>query len=155
MPAKMHSEYLRLCYLRNAFVKGEFEIGGRTLDPKQVTIDTYVVSAVNDHIVPWHSGYKTAQAFSGPSRFVLSTAGHIAGVVNPPSLKAKFWTSDARPEDPREWKRGAELRDSTWWEDWSAWIAQRSGPDVAAPTNLGSQEYPVLEAAPGSYVRAR
>ncbi|MGA2294029.1 MAG: alpha/beta fold hydrolase [Acidimicrobiales bacterium] len=154
MPARMHSEYLRSCYLKNAFVKGELEIGGRALDPKRVAIDTYVVSAVNDHIVPWHSGYKTAQAFSGPNRFVLSTSGHIAGVVNPPSPKAKFWSNDARPADPQEWKNAAELKENTWWEDWSLWIGERSGGDVAAPKKLGSRDHPVLEAAPGSYVRA-
>jgi len=59
MPAKMHSQYLRSCYLNNEFARGEFVIGGTKLDPKKVTVDTYVVSAVNDHIVPWASGYKT------------------------------------------------------------------------------------------------
>jgi polyhydroxyalkanoate synthase len=155
MPAKMHSEYLRSCYLNNDFARGQFEIDGRTLDPRQVSIDTYVVSAVNDHIVPWFSGYKTAQIFGGLNRFVLSTAGHIAGVVNPPSPKAKYWTNDERPDDPQEWKRAAQLHDSTWWDDWSEWIGARGGPEVAAPERLGSEDHPPLEAAPGSYVRDR
>jgi polyhydroxyalkanoate synthase len=155
MPAKMHSEYLRSCYLNNDFARGEFEMGGHKLDPRQVTIDTYVVSAINDHIVPWFSGYKTAQIFGGPNRFVLSTAGHIAGVVNPPSPKAKYWTNDERPADPQEWRRAAQLRESTWWEDWTEWIGERAGPEVAAPERLGSKDFPLLEAAPGSYVRDR
>jgi polyhydroxyalkanoate synthase len=153
MPAKMHSQYLRSCYLNNDFARGNFEIDGRKLDPRQVSIDTYVVSAVNDHIVPWFSGYKTAQIFGGLNRFVLSTAGHIAGVVNPPNPKAKFWTTDERPADPQEWKRAAQLHESTWWEDWAEWIGARGGPEVAAPERLGSEDHPSLEAAPGSYVR--
>ena len=155
MPAKMHSEYLRSCYLNNDFARGEFEMDGRKLDPRQVSIDTYVVSAVNDHIVPWFSGYKTAQIFGGLNRFVLSTAGHIAGVVNPPSPKAKYWTNNERPADPQEWKSAAQLHESTWWEDWTEWIGARGGPEVAAPERLGSKDYPLLEAAPGSYVRDR
>jgi polyhydroxyalkanoate synthase subunit PhaC len=61
MPAKMHSEYLRSCYLRNEFARGEFEIDSIRLDPGLVDIDTYVLAAVDDHIVPWTSGYKTTQ----------------------------------------------------------------------------------------------
>jgi polyhydroxyalkanoate synthase len=155
MPAKMHSQYLRSCYLNNAFARGEFEVDGKRLDPKKVTIDTYVVSAVNDHIVPWFSGYKTAQMFAGKNRFVLSTSGHIAGVVNPPSPKAKFWTNDARPVDPQQWKDEAQLRDDTWWDDWIQWIGERAGEEIAAPKKPGAKKYPALEAAPGSYVRAQ
>jgi polyhydroxyalkanoate synthase len=155
MPAKMHSEYLRSCFLHNEFAEGELAIGGERLDPGKVEIDTYVLSAVDDHIVPWISGYKTTQLLGGHNRFVLSTSGHIAGIVNPPSPKAKHWTNDDLPADPEEWKAGAQLRDETWWEDWARWIAERGGPKVAARKVLGSAEYPVLEDAPGSYVRTR
>jgi polyhydroxyalkanoate synthase subunit PhaC len=67
----MHSEYLRSCYLRNEFARGEFGIDGR-LEPGHVDIDTYVLSAVDDHIVPWTSGYKTTQLLGGKNRYVLS-----------------------------------------------------------------------------------
>jgi polyhydroxyalkanoate synthase subunit PhaC len=155
MPARMHSEYLRSCYLRNEFARGEFEIAGQKLDPGKVKVDTYVLSAVDDHIVPWVSGYKTTQLLGGHNRFVLSTSGHIAGIVNPPGPKAKHWTNDASPADPQEWKDAAQLQEGTWWEDWAKWIARQGGPKVAAPRQLGSTEYPPIEAAPGSYVRAR
>jgi polyhydroxyalkanoate synthase len=155
MPAKMHSEYLRSCYLRNEFARGEFEIAGQKLDPGKVEVDTYVLSAIDDHIVPWASGYKTTQLLGGHNRFVLSTSGHIAGIVNPPGPKAKHWTNDAHPADPQEWKDSAQLRDGTWWEDWAEWIARQGGPKVAAPRELGSKEHPPIEPAPGSYVRAQ
>src|SRR5450755_3051392 len=155
MPAKMHSEYLRSCFLHNEFAQGELVIGGERLDPAKVEVDTYVLSAVDDHIVPWISGYKTTQLLGGSNRFVLSTSGHIAGIVNPPSPKAKHWTNDDLPPDPEEWKAGAQLRDETWWEDWARWIAERGGPKVAPRKVLGSAKHPVLEDAPGSYVRAR
>ena len=118
-------------------------------------IDTYVLSAVDDHIVPWVSGYRTTQLLGGRNRFVLSTSGHIAGIVNPPSVKAQHWTNEARPADPQEWKATAQLQDATWWEDWATWIAQQGGPKVAPPSHLGSAQHPPIEAAPGSYVRTR
>ena len=155
MPARMHSRFLRSCYLNNEFARGEFEIDGHKLDPGKVDIDTYVLSAVDDHIVPWVSGYRTTQLFSGNTRFVLSTSGHIAGIVNPPGPKAKHWTNDVLPVDPQDWKDSAELQPGTWWEDWTKWIAKQGGPKVAPPRHLGSKDYPVIESAPGSYVRVR
>ena len=155
MPATMHSQYLRSCYLHNEFARGEFQVDGHKLEPGKVDIDTYVLSAVDDHIVPWVSGYKTAQLLGGHNRFVLSTSGHIAGIVNPPGPKPKHWTNDTLPADPQEWKANAQLQDGTWWEDWTTWIAGQGGPTVAAPRKLGSKDHPPIEAAPGSYVRAR
>jgi polyhydroxyalkanoate synthase len=155
MPARMHSQYLRSCYLHNEFARGVFEVDGQQLNPEKIDIDTYVLAAVDDHIVPWVSGYKTTQLFGGNNRFVLSTSGHIAGIVNPPGPKAKHWTNDDRPVDPQEWKENATLQTGTWWEDWSTWIAGQGGPKVAAPAKLGSKDHPVIESAPGSYVRVR
>jgi polyhydroxyalkanoate synthase len=114
-----------------------------------------VLSAVDDHIVPWVSGYKTTQLLGGNNRFVLSTSGHIAGIVNPPGPKPKHWTNAAHPVDPQEWKDTAQLVDGTWWEDWAIWAAAQGGPKVAAPREVGSEDHPVLEAAPGTYVRTR
>src|SRR6478752_3067546 len=108
MPARMHSEYLRSCYLRNEFALGEFEIDGNRLDPGLVDIDTYVLAAVDDSL----------------------------------------------PADPHEWKANAELVNATWWQDWTAWIAERGGEMVPAPDHQGSDDYPPVEKAPGSYVRA-
>jgi len=155
MPAKMHSRYLRSCYLNNEFARGEFEIDGQKLLPGKVDVDTYILAAVDDHIVPWVAGYKTTQLLGGNKRFVLSTSGHIAGIVNPPGPKAKHWTNDATPADPQEWKDNAQLQDGTWWDDWTAWIDKQGGPSVAAPRQLGSKAHPPIEPAPGSYVRAR
>jgi polyhydroxyalkanoate synthase len=154
MPARMHSEYLRSCYLRNEFARGEFEINGNRLDPGLVDIDTYVLAAVDDHIVPWTSGYKTTQLLGGKSRFVLSSSGHIAGIVNPPNPKAKHWVNDSLPADPQEWKADAQLVEATWWQDWTAWIAERGGDMIPAPDHQGSEDYPRIEKAPGRYVRA-
>ncbi len=139
----------------NEFARGEFEVDGQALDPHAVDVDTYVLAAVDDHIVPWVSGYKTAQLLGGKNRFVLSTSGHIAGIVNPPGPKAKHWTNESLPADPQDWKDGADLVDGTWWEDWARWAAKQGGPKVDAIASLGSDAHPPIQPAPGSYVRTR
>lgn len=156
MPATMHSQYLRACYLNNQFARGEFEVDGQPVDPGKVQIDTYVLSAVDDHIVPWVAGYQTAQLLGGSNRFVLSTSGHIAGIVNPPGPKAKHWINeDSLPVEAQDWKDAAQLKEGSWWEDWTKWIAKQGGRKVAPPHQLGSTDHPPIEPAPGSYVRTR
>ncbi|MYB10646.1 MAG: alpha/beta fold hydrolase [Acidimicrobiia bacterium] len=155
MPARMHSSYLRRCYLHNEFANDAFEVEGTALCPADVKQDAYVLSAIDDHIVPWTAAYRTATLLGGRNRFVLSTSGHIAGIVNPPSPKARHWTNDQIPESPEEWLEGAEQHQQTWWEDWATWIGERAGKKVDAPQRLGSKAYAPMEDAPGLYVKMR
>ncbi|MEQ8719031.1 MAG: alpha/beta fold hydrolase [Acidimicrobiales bacterium] len=155
MPAKMHSEYLRQCYMNNDLSNARMVVDGRTLDLSKVKNDVYVLATVGDHIVPWTSAYVATQRFGGKNRFVLSTSGHIAGIVNPPSPKAKHWVNEDLPADPDKWLDGAELVESTWWEDWAVWIGERAGDMIPAPTELGTEEFPALCDAPGTYVLAK
>ena len=84
MPGKAHSYFARKMYIENALAHDEMEALGERLIMSNITTDTYIVAAVDDHIVPWSSSYKSTQLFKGPIRFVLTSAGHIAGIVNPP-----------------------------------------------------------------------
>ena len=88
MPAAMHAFYLRNFYVDNRLATGTLEIAGRVVDLGVIKSPTYVVSAINDHIVPWESAYKSVGLVSGPVRFVLGSGGHIAGIVRPPGPKA-------------------------------------------------------------------
>jgi polyhydroxyalkanoate synthase len=154
MPAAMHSFYLRNFYLRNKFVKGELQVRGQTLNLGDVDQDLYVVSAINDHIVPWTSSYATLKHVRGNARFVLSSGGHIAGIVNPPSPKAWFVTGEQYPDDPQAWRTAGERHAGSWWEDWADWGAKRSGPLVEPPP-VGSDMHPVLGDGPGVYVKEK
>ena len=107
MPAAMHAFYLRNFYVENKLAAGRLEIGGATIDLSVIKTPTYVVSAINDHIVPWESAYKTVGLVSGPVRFVLGSGGHIAGIVSPPGPKAWHQVSDSDAELP---STGAEWR---------------------------------------------
>ncbi len=155
MPARMHSSYLRRCYLHNEFANDAFEVDGSALRPADVKQDSYVLSAIDDHIVPWTAAYRTATLLGGHNRFVLSTSGHIAGIVNPPSPKARHWTNDQIAESPEEWLEGAQQHQQTWWEDWAQWIGERAGKKIDAPKQLGSKAYAPMEDAPGLYVKGR
>lgn len=153
MPADMHSFYLRSCYLENQLARGVMELAGQRLDLSTVTQDQYFVSAEQDHIAPWRSVYKGARLTKGEVRFVLSNSGHIAGVVNPPNPKSRFYASadGDLPADVEIWRQRAREHRSSWWEDWVPWMAERSG-DQRTPPQFGSDTYPVLEEAPGTYV---
>ncbi len=155
MPAGMHSFYLRSCYLENELAQGCMELAGQRLDLNTIKQDAYVVSAEQDHIAPWRSVYRGARLLPGRVRFVLSDAGHVAGVVNPPG-KARYRVSDAPelPEDPQAWFESAGEQRSSWWEDWSVWIAERAG-DRSTPPPMGSERHPVLGDAPGTFVLGR
>ena len=151
MPAAMHSFYLRSCYLQNQLARGEMELAGTRLSLDAIKEDAYVLSAKEDHIAPWTSGYKTTQLLPGKVRFTLSSSGHIAGIVNPPSPKSRFWTNPKNPADPKEWLAGAKEHEGSWWEDWTAWIGERAG-GRRKPPKMGSAIHPPVADAPGSYV---
>jgi polyhydroxyalkanoate synthase len=90
----------------------------------------------------------------GDVRFILSSRGHIAGIVNPPSPKAKIWRSSHTPPDPQKWWDQADESGRSWWEDWTEWISERGGKMTSAPA-MGSKRYPPVDDAPGQYVRAK
>jgi polyhydroxyalkanoate synthase len=153
MPAAMHAFYLRSLYLRNELARGVMEIKGRRLSLADVRNDVYVVGAINDHIVPWPASYKTTGLMGGDVRYVLSSGGHIAGIVNPPGPKP--WYEVAKTPNPvtaHQWREAAEHHSGSWWEDWAKWAARRAGRRTDPPP-MGSEKYPAITDAPGSYIR--
>ncbi len=151
LPAAMHSFYLRSLYLHNQLAKGELELAGQHLSLKDINADTYIVSAVNDHIVPWTAAYKTTGLVGGQVRYVLSNGGHIAGIVNPPGPKAWHEVSQDGDASAEKWRAGAKVIKGSWWEDWAVWAKKRSG-DLVKPPSVGSRRYPALGEAPGEYI---
>jgi polyhydroxyalkanoate synthase subunit PhaC len=151
MPAAMHSFYLRNFYVENKLAKDELEIRGQQIRLSEIKHDTYIVSAENDHIVPWRSAYRTTHLLAGQNRFVLSSGGHIAGIVNPPGPKGWYEIADETPPDADQWRSRATRKTGSWWEDWAIWSEEHSGPMVDPPP-MGSDTYPAVEDSPGRYV---
>ncbi|HEV2241936.1 MAG TPA: alpha/beta fold hydrolase [Streptosporangiaceae bacterium] len=156
LPAAVHRDFIEIA-LANALTKPDVaSMLGSPVDLSKVDIDSYVVAGIADHLCPWQSCYRSTQLLGGRSRFILSTSGHIASMVNPPTnKKATFQTAPDNPSDPRVWLRTAQTVPGSWWPDYSAWLAERSGGRKERPPGLGGEGFPPQEPAPGTYVLDR
>ena len=155
MPAAMHSFYLRKMYQQNLLAKpGGISLAGTPIDLSKITIPSFILATREDHIAPWKSTYAATRLYSGPTKFVLSASGHMAGVISAPGGKYGHWANDNLPRSPDEWLAGATAHQGSWWPLWDKWITQLDNERVAA-REPGHGKLPVIEAAPGSYVRVR
>jgi len=135
---------------------GGLTVLGTPVELSKVTLDTYVVGAEADHLVPWHGAYRTTGLLGGRPTFVLSGGGHIQHLVNPPgNPKARYRTGPAPGPDPREWLAGATAHEGTWWHHWADWVSERSGEWRVVRSAPGSPTHPPIEPAPGRYVREK
>ncbi len=153
LPSALHAEFLDI-FLHNQLTKpGAVEVLGTPLDLSSITADAYITGATKDHLTPWKGCYQTTQLLSGDCTFVLSHAGHIASLVNPPgNPKASYYVGAKPGRDPDEWQMHAEKKQGSWWEHWIEWIDKRAGRAKKAPKSLGNGKYPELVAAPGTYI---
>ena len=156
MPAANHSYYLRNCYLENRLSAGTMVLDNTLLDLSKVKVPVYNLATREDHIAPADSVLYGSQFFGGPVKYVLSGSGHIAGVVNPPSLgKYQYWTNDnIRDVSLPDWIKGAQEHKGSWWPNWREWLGAIDPEEVPA-RSVGSDAMPPIEDAPGSYVRVR
>ena len=180
LPAALHHDFIRLGLANALVTPGAATMLGSPVDLGKVDVDAYVVAGITDHLCPWESCYRSTQLLGGPVKFVLSTSGHIAAMVNPPTNpKAAFRTAPAaaaanvpaaaaanvpaaaaakvrvNPPDPREFLATATTVPGSWWTDYAAWLAERGGGQRKSPRTLGRKAYPVRAAAPGTYVHDR
>lgn len=158
MPYAMHSWYLKELYLHNRLIEPDaLTVAGEPLDLARITQPLYAVAAEDDHIAPWRQTYRVNNFTTGPKRFVLSTSGHILGIINPPvdPPKRKFRAGDAhRSDDAEAWRNSVEQQPGSWWSDWMDWLKPRCGELVQARP-AQSNEFPELVPAPGTYVLER
>ncbi|MEL6617384.1 MAG: alpha/beta fold hydrolase [Pseudomonadota bacterium] len=156
LPAALHGDLIEL--LASGGLSGDkgWTVGGHKLSLKDVTCDTFIVGGETDHITPWDGCYLSHHAFGGKSEFVLSQAGHIQSLINPPgNPRAKFMTNDGDHASPEEFLATAKKNSGSWWPHWMHWLNERAGEQVAAPKSFGSRKYKPLDDAPGTYVHAK
>jgi polyhydroxyalkanoate synthase subunit PhaC len=153
MTAGLHRDFLELG-ATNALVRpGGVTMLGSPVDLALIDRDSYLIAGITDHICPWQSCYRSTQLLGGRNRFVLSTSGHVAAMVNPPGNdKARYQVAKECPEDPQEWLRSAETCHGTWWPDYAGWLAERCGEEKAAPDEPGGGGLLPIGDAPGTYV---
>ena len=153
MTAGLHRDFLRLGAANALVTPGGATMLGSPVDLAAVDRDSYLVAGITDHICPWQSCYRSTQLLSGRQRFVLSTSGHIAAMVNPPgNAKASYQMAKECPEDPQEWLRLAETCHGSWWPDYADWLTERCGEEKAAPGELGGGGLAPICDAPGTYI---
>ena len=154
LPATLHGQFLDI-FENNPLPKpGAMTVLGQQVHLARIKVDTLVTGALSDHLTPWKACFRTTQLLGGKSTFVLSNAGHIAALVNPPgNPKASYWVGPKPGSDPDEWLAKAQKHTGTWWEVWADWTRERSGKDKPVPRTLGSPRHPIIDSAPGAYVR--
>lgn len=162
MPCAMHSWYLRKLYVENALATpNAVTMCGEAIDLQKLSCPMYMVSALNDHITPWESCYAPfAKMTSKNKRFVVTKAGHVAGVVNPPTpagkpIKRSFWVGEAGAKDAQAWLKNAQEQQDSWWPDYAQWLKDHSGEQVPASRHAGNADYKPLCPAPGMYVKEK
>jgi polyhydroxyalkanoate synthase subunit PhaC len=156
MTAGLHRDFLQLGAANALVTPGAATMLGSPVDLAAVDRDSYIVAGITDHICPWQSCYRSTQLLGGRPRFLLSTSGHVAAMVNPPgNEKARYQMAKECPEDPQEWLRLAETCHGSWWPDYAGWLAERCGEEKAAPEELGGGGLAPVSEAPGTYVYDR
>ncbi|MGO9078401.1 MAG: hypothetical protein ACLQDY_05095, partial [Streptosporangiaceae bacterium] len=153
LPAGLHRSFIEVSMTNALATPGTASMLGTPVDLSTVTTETYVVAGIDDHIAPWPAAYRSSKLLGGNIKFVLSTSGHIAAMVNPPTNpKATYRIAGSRPDRPEDWLAQATVTAGSWWPDYTDWLASRSGELKPAPRALGSAKCPVLGSAPGTYV---
>ena len=157
LPGPMFYSFVRDCYMENKLIKpGAMTVCNTPIDLRKIDLPTYIFAAVDDHLVPWKSGYESVNLLGGKIDFVLGGGGHITGPINPVSKnKRNYWIDGKLSNNPDEWLASASPNDGSWWPHYSAWLQKHSGKEIAARKKLGSSAHPEIEAAPGRYVKER
>lgn len=151
VPAGLQCDYLDLAW-ENKLAKGDLRVAGKKIDLSEVEYDTYIMAGSTDHITPWRGCYRTTQLFAGNVQFVLTNQNHTQTISNKPNPYVKYWIAPELPEDPDDWISLAEEFPGSWRVHWIAWLKKRSGGEIEAITEMGSETYPILDRAPGRYV---
>jgi len=153
MSAGLHADFVDLAIDNKLVTPGALTVDGTAIDVGQIDADAYLVAGIADHITPWQNCYRTTQLLGGKSRFILSTSGHIAALVNPPgNPKARYQVNDSTPADAADWLKTAKTEQGSWWPDLLVWLGDRSGEQKPGPEELGGGGLrPIIE-APGTYV---
>lgn len=158
MPQAMHGWYLRELYLHNRLVQPDaLTVAGEPLDLRRIVQPLYAVAAEDDHIAPWRETFRIHRHVSGERRFVLSSSGHILGIVNPPvdPPRRSFRAAPVEAGDQAaHWHAANAATPGSWWSDWMDWLKPRTGRLVKARP-AATADFPERAPAPGSYVLER
>lgn len=154
MPYRMHTEYLRRLFLRNELAAGHYEVEGRPISLRDLHLPLFLLGTERDQIAPWKSVFKLHQLCDSELTFVLTNGGHNAGVVSEPGHSRRHFRiantpADALRSSPEAWLAATPMREGSWWEAWSAWLATHCTGALVSPPRANAK---ALGDAPGTYV---
>ena len=154
LPYKMHSYYLRNMYLNNLLKEpGGLSIFGTKIDLRSINCNSFFIATNEDHIAPWRSVYESMKLLKGNKTFCLASSGHVAGVINPPTLfKYNYKTNDDLSLSSESWFIKAHEHEGSWWLYWLTWLKDNSGNHEPS-INYNNLKF--IEHAPGSYAHKR
>lgn len=162
MPARMHGEYLRRLYLNNELTGGHYHVEGRPIALTDIRAPIFVIGTETDHVAPWRSVYKINLFTDTEITFALTTGGHNAGVVSPPSNSKRQFRIATRAAtdtyiDPDRWLADTPRKPGSWWPAWTDWLRKKSSGRMTAPPQMGGTGADAhrLTPAPGTYVYQR
>lgn len=155
VPAEMQCDFLELSR-SNRLAKAEQRILGKRVNLSKIKYPVYIMAGSTDHITPWKACYRSTQLFGEDPTFVLTNQNHtqtISGRLDNKHLK--YWVAKALPEDPDAAMADAEENPGSWVFHWIDWLADVQPEKEPAARELGGVGYPIIEPAPGSYVREK
>ena len=156
LPGKMAVQYLRHLCQDNQFAKNELKIFEEIIGVADIETPIFAVSCETDHIASWKDSLRGLQNFSSKEKtFVLSEAGHVAGMVNAPgSGKYGYYFGNGEFENPEQWQNGAAFEKESWWPFWERWLKEKSKDLVEARIPKAKFDSDLGD-APGYYVHQR
>jgi polyhydroxyalkanoate synthase len=156
LPGKMALQYLRHLCQDNQFAKNQLKMFGEKLGVSDIETPVFAVSCETDHIASWEDTFRGLHNFSSKEKtFVLSEAGHVAGIVNAPGRgKYGYYFGKDDFKNLENWKQRADFKKESWWPFWEKWLGGRSKDLVKARTP-GTLDDVDLGNAPGSYVHQK
>ncbi len=156
----MYCWYIENTYLSNNLINKRAEVNEKIINLNNISAPIYAVGCEEDHIVPWHKAlssftYVVDETKRQYSQFILSSSGHVGGIINPltPSIKSKRYYYQIQPNN-QNLELAIDLgqyhkNNGSWWGNWQQWLAQHS---IELQSSLPKYQHEILYNAPGIYV---
>jgi polyhydroxyalkanoate synthase len=156
LPGKMALQYLRHLCQDNQFAKNQLKMFGEKLGVSDIETPVFAVSCETDHIASWEDTFRGLHNFSSKEKtFVLSEAGHVAGIVNAPGRgKYGYYFGKDDFKNLENWKQRADFKKESWWPFWEKWLGGQS-KDLVKARMPGTLDDVDLGNAPGCYVHQK
>ena len=155
LPYRMHSEYLRRLFLNNDLAEGRYTVAS---DRSRSRISARRSSASAPCVTTSRPGGPPTRSIPDRHRGDLSAhewrpqcRHRVRARSRSPRLPGDDEEEKDRYIDPEAFLKQAPQKQGSWWPEWTAWLAARSGEAVDAPA-MGGAEHAALADAPGSYV---